>query len=201
MAKPDYRITEGHTQPDTLQDVAGVDALIEALGSDDGLVRHHARGALAHMGTSAVPALLSALEAPDSNVRWEAARVLREIGDAKAAPSLVRALEDEGFDVRWIAAEGLIGLEQKALRPLLTALVRLPASTPLLEGAHHVLDALQQEHRLPTAAEPVLTALEGPEPALMVPVAAQAALRALDDASDGTANDGAKNGHEPRPFA
>ncbi len=200
MGEPNYRMTEGALHPDTLQDVADVDALIEALGDNDGLVRHHARVALVHRGSSAVPALLSALEAPDSNVRWEAARVLREIGDSKAAPSLVRALEDEGFDVRWIAAEGLIGLEQNALLPLLTALVRLPPSVPLVDGAHHVLDALRQEHRLPAAAEPVLAALEGPEPAHTVLAAAQTALRALDGASDG-ANRRVKNGHEPGPLA
>ncbi len=188
MAKPNDRITEGDRCCDALEDVATVDALTEALASDDGLVRHHARWALARMGPSAVPALLSALEAPNPNVRWEAARVLREIGDSEAAPSLVRALEDEGFDVRWIAAEGLITLEQKSLRPLLAALVQFPPSAPLLEGAHHVLDALDQEHRLPAAAEPVLAALEGPDPALVVPPVAQAALSSLDGTPDGAKN-------------
>ncbi len=171
-------------QPGNTNDAATIDGLIEALASDDGLVRGAARAALVRQGTRAVPALCSALEGPNADVRWEAARALREIGDPEAAPSLVRALEDDGFDVRWIAAEGLITLGQDGLHPLLEDLVQRPPSARLLEGAHHVLKALDGADRLPAAVQPVLAALEGLEPALTVPPAAQSALWAMDGGAE-----------------
>ncbi len=138
--------------------------------------RASARSSLVHLRHAAVPALLATLASPGANLRWEAARVLREIGDPQAAPALTRALEDDSFDVRWMAAEGLIALRQDALGPLLQALEQDPTSEWLLEGAHHVLDALDKADWLPATVQPVLATLEGPEPNLTVPIAAHRAL-------------------------
>ncbi len=181
MIEPKDQATCRDTWRANINDVATVDTLIEALGSDDGPARRDARLELVRRGFAVVPALLSALASPNPNHRWEAARALREIGDPATAPSLVRALEDDGFDVRWIAAEGLISLDQPALRPLLEALVQRPPSGLLLKGAHHVLEALSRADRLPSAVQPVLIALEGPEPPLAVPLAVQTALLALEN--------------------
>ncbi len=49
--------------------------------------------------------------------------------------------------IRWLAAEGLIGLGEAGLRPLLEALVHHSDSAWLREGAHHVLKALAAGRR------------------------------------------------------
>ncbi len=180
MFQPSDYSASRDVQPANTNNAATIDGLIEALASDDGVAQGAARSALVRQGSRAVPALCSALVATNPDVRWEAARALREIGDPEAAPSLERALEDDSFDVRWIAAEGLITLGQNGLRSLLEDLVQRPPSARLLEGAHHVLKALDGADRLPAEVQPVLAALEGFEPDLTVPPAAQSALWAMD---------------------
>ncbi len=157
----------------------GVEALMTALGSDDGPARRDARLALVGAGFRSTPALLAGLDASDAGLRWEAAKALSEIRDPRAAPGLAQALEDDSPGVRWIAAEGLEALGPDALTALLEALVQRPPDALLLEGAHRVLHGLDEGHRLPAAARPVLAALEGPAPDLAVPPAAQTALWAL----------------------
>ncbi|HEX9118151.1 MAG TPA: HEAT repeat domain-containing protein, partial [Anaerolineae bacterium] len=171
--------TSNHPQNATHGDVGGVEALMAALGSDDGLTRQDARLALVGAGFRSTPALLAALDAPNADLRWEAAKALCEIRDPRAAPALAQALEDDNPGVRWIAAEGLAALGPGALTALLEALVQRPPDVLLLEGAHRVLHALDRRHRLPAAAEPVLAALEGPAPDLTAPPAAQTALWSL----------------------
>jgi NTE family protein len=156
-----------------------IDALIEALNSEDEQARQNAYSALVQMGAAVVPALLAALAAPQEDRRWEAAMVLRDIADPRAAPSLVRALEDEAFPVRWTAAEGLIALGQDALLPLLRALAYLSSSQWLYEGARQVLEAFDRLNMLTLAVRQVLEAMDRPESGMIVPPAAQAALHEL----------------------
>jgi HEAT repeat protein len=160
------------SDPDTINE------LIATLGDHDGLARQRARHSLVSIGQPAVPALVEALTDPGGAARWEAAKALGAVRDPSAAPALVRALEDRDFGVRWLAAEGLIGLKRAGLAPLLQALVHHSDSTWIREGAHHVFRMLV-DHDLHDLVAPVLAALDGAEPVLEAPSAAQTVLKAL----------------------
>lgn len=161
---------------------AAIGSLIAQLASDDGLVRVNARQSLVTIGAPAVALLIEALRDANRQVRWEAAKALSEIVDPAAAPALARALQDREFGVRWLAAEGLIVLGSRGLVPVLRALVEGSDSIRLRQGAHHVLHDLARRGDLTQVLQPVLAALEGIEPSLQVPVAAEAALEALTGA-------------------
>lgn len=160
-----------------------VDSLIIDLASHDRRIRRQAREQLVAMGGVIIPVLLTALMDPSDQVRWQAAKVLGEIGDPAAASGLVKALEDEAFEVRWRAAEALATFGCDGLIPLLQALKQHSGSVYLREGAHHVLRALAAISTLKDLVTPVLAALETVEPVMTVPVAANAALNALKDST------------------
>ena len=168
---------DSNAQPN---DVSG---FIAALGDGNGLVRQRAREALVDVGQPAVPALLTALVSSHEQVRWEAAKALSEIAAPESAPGLVTALADREFSVRWIAAEGLVAIGHRSVEPLLEALVARGDRQWLREGAHHVLKALSKRGSHEAIA-PVLAALEGMEPELVVPPAAKAALNVMRSGSD-----------------
>jgi len=74
-----------------------VEPLMTALRSPEADVSRQAAFALNRIGAPAVAALVAALRDRDPNLRWNAARLLGEIGDTRAAPELKRAAqEDEG---------------------------------------------------------------------------------------------------------
>jgi hypothetical protein len=150
--------------------------LIMTLASENVLIRKGARQSLVAIGSPAVPTLIEALKQTDDNLRREVVRALSEIEDPHVAPALIKTLEDEEFDIRWRAAEGLIGLGIKGLKLLLQALIEHGDSPLLLEGAHHVIHDMAKGG-LRKYLGPVLTSLEGVEPAVKAPVAA---FRALD---------------------
>ena len=82
-----------------------------------------------------------------------------------------------GFgEIRWLAAEGLIHIGNKAVKPLLRALIEHPDSLWLREGAHHVLYDLPESSNFRQSTKPVLVALEDVQPSLEVAFAAEAAL-------------------------
>jgi HEAT repeat protein len=155
-----------------------VSSLIADLGSQDGLVRVKARKSLVSIGGPAVKLLVKALASKKAWVRWEAAKTLGQIGDAKATGALIAALEDRMFDVRWLAAEGLNAIGHEALVPLLQALKERPDSLWLREGVHHVLHNMEGGH-LNKIINPVLLALESFEPSVEAPLAVERALEAL----------------------
>jgi hypothetical protein len=146
-------------------------ALIDTLASRDGVARKRARESLVAMGTAAAPALIRALRnSPADQVRWEAAKALGAIGDARAIPTLVGALEDRDPDVAWLAAEALQMLKKTAWPTLLQALLQRGArSAALRQGVHHVfrnqheaefedlIAALLQALEVGTIPETVLT--------------------------------------------
>ena len=155
-----------------------VSGLLATLGDTDGLARQRAREALVDVGQAAVPALRTALASPREQVRWEAAKALSEIAAPESAPDLVMTLEDREFGVRWIAAEGLVAIGHRSIEPLLAALVERGDRQWLRDGAHHVLKALSKRGSYEAIA-PVLVALEGMEPELVVPPAAKVALKSM----------------------
>lgn len=155
-----------------------IKSLVTDLGSQDGLVRVRARKSLVAIGSQAVKPLVLQLKSKREWCRWEAAKALGQIRDPAATQVLIRALEDKMFDVRWLAAEGLIAMRREALMPLLQALIEHPDSSWLQEGVHHVLYDLNKGD-LAEILQPVIAALEGFEPSLEAPLAAEKALETL----------------------
>ena len=155
-----------------------IKSLIDALRNEDGIVRQKAREALTSIGKQAVRHLIPLLKDPEDDVRWGAAKALANIADVRAASELVATLEDHNFGVRWLAAEGLIAIRREALPPLMEALTKHSDSAWLREGAHHVLhDLAKKDPEVKDFVAPVITALEGIEPAMAV---VEPASKALD---------------------
>ena len=154
-----------------------VNRLVADLGSKNGVQRMDARMALVQIGSAAVPPLLSALDAPQQLIRWEAAKSLVEIAEPAASERLVAALGDENSDVRWVVGKALIALGRAAVKPLLTALTKSDLPDGMYQGAHHVLHDLAKRGDLATLLEPVLKSFLAPEPASAVLVAAANALQ------------------------
>jgi HEAT repeat protein len=155
-----------------------IDSLMSDLVCDDVILCQKARRQLVVMGHKAVSSLVKALGNKKYWVRWEAAKALAQIGDPTATAALTKALEDKEFDVRWLAAEGLINIGQKAVAPLLEALINNANSIWLRQGAHHVLHDMNRGN-LDELLRPVMSALEDFEPYVEVPVAARKALDML----------------------
>jgi HEAT repeat protein len=160
-----------------------IDALVGQLGSRQWRVRRDARLALEQMGSQAIPYLTPAATAPDDQVRWEALKILGATANPAVVPVLVDALSnDRNAGNRWVAADALSNLGYAGLRPLLRALVEHSELVFLRAGAHHVLKVLARDG-LHSLLAPVLAALDGIEPALVVPIEAHRALEALDAGS------------------
>jgi len=126
---------------------SSVEALMAALGSEDGMERQKAREALVLLKEPVVLPLIQALQTSKSDqLRWEAAKALGAIGDARAIPALVAALDDRDTDVGWVAADSLELFKMAAWPALMRALIAEGSESLALRlGAHHVLRAQQQE--------------------------------------------------------
>ena len=159
-------------------DLAKLASLVDALSSENSAVRRRARAQLVAIGKPAVGPLIRALADRNHRVRWEAAKALSVLHDSEAAPALVRALSDEDVGVEWLASEALVALKRDALEPLLTALTKPLDSAWVSVGTRHALRELAKRRSCKVVL-PVLAALDGPEPAVGVPSAAEAALGTL----------------------
>jgi HEAT repeat protein len=179
------RVSKKDARPVEPEDEAGeetIEQLLAQLYSHDWKTRERARWQLVTLRDLAVFPLIDALEAPDWHVRWEAAKALHDIADARAAPALVKALRDRRFGVRWLASDALIALREASLPSLLSALVHHGDSILLRNGAHHVLRDLSRGHvsrEIVEILRPVVVALESIEPSMAVPLVAQKALDEL----------------------
>jgi HEAT repeat protein len=116
-----------------------ISTLVHSLAGPDGLLRKQARRCLIRRGEEAVDALVEALGDSEAIMRAEAAEALLYIASPRAAAALVAALEDEEFGVRWLAAEALIALRCDGVVPLLEGLIRRSDSMWFRQSAHHVL--------------------------------------------------------------
>ena len=90
-----------HPQPDV------VPALARALSDPDRLVARLASGALASIGSLALPSLTEAARSPETAVRIEAIRALATMNDKETIPLLFEALEDSSTLVAYWAEQGL----------------------------------------------------------------------------------------------
>lgn len=155
-----------------------IPSLVRKLGDVDGFIRMHAREILICIGGPAVPALIDTLSNDNSQLRWQAIKVLESIQDPSAAPALVDRLKDDNAGVRWAASDALIRLREAAIPALLEGLICNFDSLWLRQGAHHILHVLKDAGKLNQAEEKVFEALEGVEPTVAVPWAAEKALEA-----------------------
>jgi HEAT repeat protein len=164
-----------------LPDESAVPALIAALQSDDELFVGLAKDALVEIGAPAVLPLATILSDSHSSeqIRWMAARALVRIADPRAIPALVAGLHDSNSGVRWLCADALIHLRSEGLRAVLHALATQPITPWLADAAGHVLG-----HDLANRdiVKSVVQALHGADANVMTPIAAEHALRLLDEA-------------------
>lgn len=123
--------------------------LIDNLCSENGVERQNARKKLVIMGYEVLDYLSDMLSSPKHIHRWEALKVMEEIGDPVSIPVFLEFLEDEKSDLRWIAAQGLIRIGQKAIGPLLNLVEKKYDSTFVLDGAHHFFYDLGEKGLLP----------------------------------------------------
>lgn len=162
-----------------------IKSLIEVLGEKDGLKRREARFELEKIGRIATPYLIEALHNSNHTIRWEAAKALGTIKDPEAGPALVEALMDSSFEVQWLAAEALIALKEQAIVPILRALVNNYDSAYIRQGAHHILHALEREHRLDDYTLKALDEVRELEPEEPYPMKAKRALEHLTGENSG----------------
>ncbi|MBN1471516.1 MAG: HEAT repeat domain-containing protein [Syntrophaceae bacterium] len=141
--------------------ISNLESLMDMLASNDGMIRLKARESLVTLGKPGVPSLVQALQQSGlDQVRWEAAKTLGAIDDARSIPSLVTALEDCDNDVAWLAAEALSRFKKAAWPSLLQALINDKSDSALLcRGAHHVL-LHQKEDGLNELLATLMKALE-----------------------------------------
>jgi HEAT repeat protein len=109
-------------------DTADIQALIKQLGHRDIATREQAYNSLRQIGEEAVKDLTAALSNPSGIVRWEAAKLLDEIGfewvshaDEKTVKSLVNDLGSKNALVRVRARKALVSIGPKAINFLAEA--------------------------------------------------------------------------------
>jgi hypothetical protein len=153
-------------------------ALIAALSNNDPVERERARARLVALGSESVPPLVRRLSDPSDQVRWEVAKALEQVADPLTASALAEGLGDENLDVRWVIGEGLIALRREGLLATLSMLMTHCHSIWVRDGAHHVVSECPVD-QWRTILQPVIDAMDGPEPAVTTPPAALTALRAL----------------------
>jgi hypothetical protein len=166
----------GRMSPYSTQDYC---AWINVLGGSNKAERMQAIALIKREGEAVIPVLIQTLSTGATQIRLQVARLLTSLRVNSAAPALVKALEDDDHDVRWAAMKGLIGLGRSGLEPLLLALQKDFDSVWLREGAHHILHMLKNQGSLRQPSLDVLQALEGLEPEVAVPMAAERAWESL----------------------
>jgi len=123
--------------------------LLELLCNDDGHKRKEAREKLVDIGESTLDYVKDLLDHEKHHCRWEAMKVIEEIGSPQSIPIFLEALDDDKSDIRWIAAEGLIRTGKYSIGPLLKAVAENYDSVFILNGAHHVFYELDERDLLP----------------------------------------------------
>lgn len=157
MGDPDWRVRK--TAVEALVLISGdrvITDLIQALFAHDNAgSRNSAIEALIQIGAGSVPALLSALETTDSDVRKFIVDILGAIRDRRAVSVLIGLLENRDENIRVAAAEALgkIG-DQSAVDALIRALSRYDQGW-LDYAAAEALGEIGDER----AVEPLLAAL------------------------------------------
>ena len=157
---------------ETLNDERSARPLLMALTMNRDELHREACRALNNLGSLAKSAWIEALDHSDNQIRWEAARGLGQIGDARAVDILAGGLLNESYSVRWATSDALAHLGTQAIPAILTILsqhkLNEPSCNTAFHALHGILSASTQEH-----IEPLLDALRGPAPDIEVPVIAR----------------------------
>jgi len=119
-----------------------IEKLVKVLTEKDGLKRQGARMSLVKIGRPAIPYLEEILKIEEYRARWEAIKTISSIPHPDTIPALLKCLDDENEDIRWVAAEGMIELENHAVKPLLKSILTNYESVNFCETAHHILKEL-----------------------------------------------------------
>ncbi len=144
--KNNYKMNSKNLQ---VSNTSEIEKLVELLCNDDGHKRKKARQKLVALGENTLEYVTDLLEHPKHICRWEAMKVIEEIGMPESIPVFIEALDDDKSDIRWIAAEGLIRLGKYSLEPLLKEVTENYDSVFVLNGAHHVISELEVRKNLP----------------------------------------------------
>jgi len=145
----------------SLKDTQCAPPLLKLLIEDRGELHREASRALHSLGPLARTAWKSALDHPDSHIRWHAARGLGAIGDSSLASTLAEGLRDDDYVVRWATADVLAKLGEAGIPATLTMLARYPLNEQFRRAAYHALHGVSS----PSAQKrliPLLEAMRGP---------------------------------------
>ena len=149
--------------------------LVVALACDRQELHRAAQRALGELGHKAEPALVAALDHPDSHIRWHAARTLGQIGDDRAVDALASGLYDENEAVRWTSARVLANLEAAAIPAILGVLCCHPITEPLRQAAYHALHSMPSR-QTQVYLQPLLQVLRSPGASVAAPALANRML-------------------------
>ncbi|HWQ84389.1 MAG TPA: HEAT repeat domain-containing protein [Anaerolineales bacterium] len=169
-----------------LNTTEGGPLLIEALSSSNRILHHAAHRALIEQGKYATDAWITALQHPDSHIRWHAARGLGEMGDLRAIAILAAGLRDENAAVRWATSGLLARMGSRAVPAILHEISRKPLDEPARQAAYHALHGMSG-HDLSARLAPILDALHGPGSDLLAPSTAQKLLARWEELPESAA--------------
>lgn len=157
---------------EALNDERSASSLLLALTMNRDELHREACRALYNLGPLAKSAWIEALDHPDKQIRWEAARGLGQIGDARAVDILAGGLLDERYSVCWATSNALAHLGTQAVPAVLAILsqnrLNEPSRNAVCHALHGILSDSTQEY-----IEPLLDALRGPAPDIEAPAIAR----------------------------
>ncbi len=148
--------------------------LVRALAQTNPQVHKAAGRALEELGAIVQPAMIQALEHPDSHVRWHAARCLGAIGDVRAIHVLAVGMLDENRMVRWASASALAEIGAPAVAAILDTIRSHRLDESLRQVVFHSLHAMP----LPVRKElrSLIKALGSPATSTLAPAIASRML-------------------------
>jgi HEAT repeat protein len=104
---------------DGRSDEKAIQALINALNDEDGLVCSLVVNSLVKAGSEAVPSLIEKVKNGNQSERIYALRALAEIKDHRAIPVMMQVMEEDSALLQYWAKEGLerLGLDMIYIKP------------------------------------------------------------------------------------
>ncbi|WP_010662638.1 HEAT repeat domain-containing protein [Marinilabilia salmonicolor] len=115
---------------------------------EHGPVRRGAREKLIEKGAEILPQMYKLLDLENSQLRWEAAQVIKYIASEESISILISLLDDVDFDIRRIASNALILIGRSSLIPLCEHIAGNYDKVNVRECVHYVLTELltKNEH-------------------------------------------------------
>ncbi len=140
--KTSNKLPEDLNQNDFSEEVV---MLIPKLGGD-GFIRREAREKLIDMGRDILPQMYKMLDLENSQLRWEAAQVIKFIASEESIPILLTLLDDVDVDIRWIASNALVLIGRGSLVPLCEHVSGNYNKVNVRDTAHYVFTELLTKH-------------------------------------------------------